>query len=120
MKSFISSLGFAFNGIRKCFSKESHFKVHSFCTVLIIIAGYFFKLAASEWVVISLSIASVFAAELFNTSIEILCNVVNSEIHPQIKLVKDMAAGAVLVMAVSAIVCGAIIFIPKIIQFITQ
>lgn len=120
MSNFISSLGFAFNGIRQCFSKESHFKVHTFFTVLVIGAGYFFKLTENEWFVILISIATVFATELVNTAIEILCNVVNREIHPEIKLVKDMAAGAVLVMVVSAVVCGAIIFIPKIIQFTTQ
>ncbi len=119
MYNFISSLGFAWNGIRQCFSKESHFQVHAFFSVLTIGAGYFFELTENEWFVILISVAGVFAAELINTAIEILCNIVNREIHPEIKLVKDMAAGAVLVMAVSAVVCGAIIFIPKIILTIS-
>ena len=79
MSNFISSLGFAFNGIRQCFSKEPHFKVHTFCTVLVIGAGYILKLTENEWVVIIVSVAAVFATELINTAIEILCNMVNRE-----------------------------------------
>ncbi|GHU64774.1 hypothetical protein FACS1894123_09990 [Bacteroidia bacterium] len=59
----------------------------------------------------------VFAAEAINTSIEILADVVSPEHHPQIKLVKDIAAGAVLLTAIAAVVVGFIVFLPKIIPF---
>ncbi|GHU80698.1 hypothetical protein FACS1894145_7330 [Bacteroidia bacterium] len=57
----------------------------------------------------------VFAAEAMNTSIEILADVVSPERHPQIKLVKDIAAGAVLLTTIAAVVVGFIVFLPKII-----
>ncbi|GHT22368.1 hypothetical protein AGMMS4957_12480 [Bacteroidia bacterium] len=59
----------------------------------------------------------VFAAEAINTSIEILADVVSPERHPQIKLVKDIAAGAVFLLAIAAAIVGLIVFLPKIIAF---
>ena len=55
----------------------------------------------------------VWTAEIFNTAIEKTMDFISREKHPQIKLVKDLAAAAVLITAVSAIIVGAIIFIPK-------
>jgi diacylglycerol kinase len=84
-----------------------------FCGV--IAAGFFFSLTALEWVIIITIGSLVFAAEAINTSIEILSNVVSPEINPQIKLVKDIAAGAVLLTAITAVITGIIVFLPKII-----
>jgi diacylglycerol kinase len=56
--------------------------------------------------------------EMLNTAIEKLCDVVHKEIHPGIKKVKDIAAGAVLIAAFCSVITGAVIFLPKIIHFI--
>jgi len=118
MSDFKQSIGFALNGIRRCFSKEAHFKVHAVVTLLVIVAGFVFKVSSMEWLIILICIGAVLAAELINTAIEELCNIVHKEKHDGIKLVKDMAAAAVLVTAISAAVCGTVIFIPKIISFL--
>jgi diacylglycerol kinase len=55
---------------------------------------------------------------MINTAIEKLCDVVHKDFHPQIKIIKDMAAGAVLIAAISSLITGVVIFVPKIIFFI--
>ena len=120
MATLYRSIGFALNGIRRCFTGERNFKIHALFAIAVITAGVFFKISNPEWLVILICIASVIATELINTSIEELCNIVHKEDHPGIKLVKDLAAGAVLIMAIAAAISGAVIFIPKIILFINQ
>ena len=120
MARLYRSIWYALHGIKQCFTRERHFKIHTASGIVVITAGLFFKVSSMEWLVILVCIASVFTAELINTSIEELCNIVHKENHPGIKLVKDIAAGAVLIMAIAAAISGAVIFIPKIILFINQ
>ena len=68
-----------------------------------------------EWLVVVLCITVVLTLEMINTAIEKLCDVVQPDYHPQIKIIKDIAAGAVLIAALGSIIIGAIIFVPKII-----
>ena len=60
-----------------------------------------------------LAITLVVSAEIFNTAIEVLADKIEPDVHPQIKLVKDLAAGAVLVCATFAVIVGVVIFVPK-------
>lgn len=108
-------MAFAVNGLVKCFKQEPNFKIHTVFAMWSVAAGIFFKISNVEWIVIVLCIAAVITTELINTAIEELCNMVHREPHSTIKLIKDMAAAAVLVTAIAAAVCGTIIFIPKII-----
>ncbi len=120
MATFIKSVGFALNGIKRCYIKEAHFKIHATFTFLAIVDGFAFNISNSEWLVVSICIASVLTAELFNTAIEELCNIIHREQHPGIKLIKDMSAAAVLVLSIAAAICGSIIFLPKLISFINS
>lgn len=83
--------------------------------LLVVILGFILKLAAWEWVVCIVLFALVIGAELFNTSIEEVVNLLSPEIRIHAKYAKDIAAGAVLVNAFFSAVVGCIIFIPKII-----
>ena len=113
MASLIKSFGFAFNGIRNCFIQERHFKIHALLAVVAITAGFYFNITTVEWFVVLICSGAVFTAELINTAIEQLCDIVHKENHPGIKLVKDLAAAAVLVSAITAAIAGMVIFIPK-------
>ena len=120
MRRFIRSLGFAVHGIKTAYSREANFRIHSFCTILVILAGIVFNISCIEWIILTICTCAVLFAELMNTAIEELCNIVHRERHRGIKLVKDVSAAAVLVTAIGAAICAAIIFIPKIILFINQ
>jgi diacylglycerol kinase len=111
--NFIQSFAFALSGIKHCFVNEFNFKIHFFATIVALVLSFVFSISRIEWMVIIASIAMVFMAELFNTAIENLCNKIESNIHPQIKIIKDVSAAAVLVVATASLIIGLLIFIPK-------
>lgn len=108
------SFGFALNGIRQCFISETNFKIHTAFAVLVIAAGLLLHISSFNWIILVICMAFVFAAELINTAIEKLCDMVHVAQHPQIKLIKDMSAAAVLIISIAAAITGLIVFIPKI------
>ena len=108
------AFGYAWEGIRTLFKGEAHAKIHLIAAILVIIAGFIFRLDKSEWCAVLLCIGIVFMAEGFNTALERVCDKVSPEKNPLIKDAKDIAAGAVLLFVLSAVAVGLIIFIPKI------
>jgi diacylglycerol kinase len=112
--SFIKSFGFAINGIKFCFKNEFNFKIHILATMIVLVLGIVLSISITEWMIVIACIAIVLMAELFNTAIENLCNKIEPNIHPQIKIIKDVSAAAVLVVAIAAATIGILIFIPKI------
>lgn len=118
MKSdgLISSFKYAIDGIKKAYKAERNLKIHVLVMIIVILLGFILKLAVWEWVVCIVLFALVIGAELFNTSIEEVVNLLSPEIRIHAKYAKDIAAGAVLVNAFFAAVVGCIILIPKIIS----
>lgn len=110
----IRSFGYAWHGIWCCIGKEQNLSFHLIATVLVIGAGYFFQITRTEWAIVLLCIGIVISAELFNTAIEKLVDLVSPQRHPVAGQVKDIAAGAVLVCAFTAMIVGLIIFLPYI------
>lgn len=117
MGKFIRGFGYAFSGLGYAFKSQLNFKIHIIAALLISIAGWWFKLSIDEWLWIIVSIGMVMMAELLNTAIEVLVDLVSPEIHPKAKIIKDVAAAAVLVSAITAAIIGLIIFIPKILDY---
>lgn len=114
--SLISSFKYAIEGIKKAFKAERNLKVHTLAMFLVVIFGFILNLAIWEWVTCIILFALVIGAELFNTSIEEVVNLLSPEIKPHAKYAKDIAAGSVLVFAIISAVIGIIIFLPKIIN----
>ncbi|MDR2919972.1 MAG: diacylglycerol kinase family protein [Tannerella sp.] len=115
IKRLFKSFGYALHGIHRMIIREQNAKVHTLVACCVIVAGFYFRLSAFEWIAIVISISSVLAAEIFNTSIETLSDKVSPEYNKSIKQVKDFAAGGVLIIAIAAVIIGLIIFVPKII-----
>ncbi len=114
----LRSFGYALAGIRSCFGSEPNFRIHSVATVVVLILSIVCNISTNEWIAVCFCIAFVVSMEMLNTAIEKLCDVVHKEIHPGIKKVKDIAAGAVLVSALFSLITGSLIFLPKIINLI--
>lgn len=112
-KNRIASFKWAFNGLRIFFIEEFNAKVHFVAAATVLILGFFFKINKYEWMAVLFAIAMVISAELINTAIEHLADVVSPEKKPAIKKVKDMAAAAVLIVAFAALLIGVFIFLPK-------
>lgn len=114
MFRFFKSFGFAVKGIKQSFITELNFKIHLLIAAFVVVAGWGFDISTLEWLALVICIGSVLTAELMNTAIEALVNLVSPEFNPKAGLVKDIAAAAVLVVAVMSLVVGLIIFVPKI------
>ena len=114
MNKFFKSFTYAFNGLKFCFKNELNFKVQLLIAISTIGLGLFFSLTKIEWCLILFCIGIVLSAELFNTAIETICNKIEPNYHPTIKIIKDVSAAAVLILAIVSAVIGVIIFIPKI------
>ncbi|WP_010097037.1 diacylglycerol kinase family protein [Ornithinibacillus scapharcae] len=106
---------YAFNGLREVFKSEKNFRVHLLVTLIVVGFGLYMHISAMEWLAIVIVIGLVLSAEILNTAIEEIINYLKPEIHPTAKKIKDIAAAGVFVAAVSAVVVGLIIFIPKLI-----
>ena len=116
---FIRSFGYSLDGIKYAFRYEQSMFVHILATILVVIFGIFFKLNLFEWIMCLLVIGLVTATEMINTSIEAVVDLSCPEVHPLAKIAKDTASAAVFIFAITALICGLLIFGPKIITFIT-
>lgn len=112
---FIQSLQFAISGIITFFRNERNGQIQLVAAIIVVTLGLVFQIDTKEWLVVVLCILMVVTLEMINTALEKLCDVVHPGYHPQIKIIKDIAAGAVLIAALGSIIIGAIIFVPKII-----
>jgi diacylglycerol kinase (ATP) len=110
MKSFV----FAFNGLRSLFKREHNASIHLVSMLIAVVLGFYLHIELFEWLAISIVIALVFMAELFNTAIERLADFVEPAWNNKIGLIKDYCAAAVLTTAFVSLIVGGIIFIPKI------
>lgn len=114
MKKLIRGFGYAFKGIWYATATQLNFKIHLVAMLTAALLGYALHVSANEWIWISFCMALVLAAELFNTAIEVLTDLVSPGWNEKAGHAKDVAAGAVLITAIFALVTGLIIFLPKI------
>jgi diacylglycerol kinase (ATP) len=114
IKKRIKSISFALNGITVFFKNEHNSHIHLIATICVIFLGIYLELNTIEWVVITLAIGLVFISEIINSSIERLADLVNKEISPEIKIIKDLAAAAVLFSAIISVIIGILVFGGKI------
>jgi len=118
MKKFIRGFGYAFKGLWYACKTQLNFRVHLVCTIIALVLGYLLKISAAEWLWIVICIGLVLLTELLNTTLELLCDVISPEYNEKIGHVKDISAGAVLVTAITSLVIGAVIFLPKLLLLI--
>ena len=118
--SLIKSFYYAFQGIKVNILTERNLAIHFLVMLLVIVCGFVFKISATEWLICILLFGFVITLELMNTAIETAIDICMPEINPKAKLAKDTSAGAVLVVAIVAVVIGIIIFGPKILDLIIK
>ncbi|MGD2087561.1 MAG: diacylglycerol kinase family protein [Candidatus Aminicenantes bacterium] len=114
----IKSFGNAFRGIFFAFKTQHNIWIHSLAIVVVVIAGFIFKLNLLEWGLVVFAIGLVLVSEMINTAIEWLVDLVSPEYQEKAGLIKDVAAGAVLIAVIISVIIGAIVFLPKIIELI--
>ncbi|MCW8311267.1 diacylglycerol kinase family protein [Sphingobacterium thalpophilum] len=113
LKKRLHSFRYAFNGLRIIWREEHNFKVHLLAMVLTTALSLLLQINAYEWLAVILAIGFVLVGELLNTAMENLADFVCAETDPRIKRIKDLTAAAVLLSSITALIVGAIIFVPK-------
>ena len=118
IKRLRKSFGYAFKGIDDVIEHEPNMKIHVVVAILVVIMAFILKVSIIEWIILVLLIGAVLAAETINTTIENLVDMYTKEYDEKAKIVKDTAAGTVLILAITSAIIGLIIFIPKIITLL--
>ena len=115
-KNFWEALLHSLDGIEYAFRTERNFRIQLVIAILAIILGAVLRLTLAEWLIVCINIGIVFLAEMMNTAIEIVLDLYSQEYNEKIKRAKDMASGAVFIIAMVAAISGCILFLPKIIN----
>ena len=110
------SFKFAFQGIKLLFKEEHNSWIHLLFAALAIALAVWLKISLLEWVLVIFCIGFVFVIEIINTAIENICDFISPEKNSMIKRIKDLSAAAVLFSAVTSLIVGALIFLPKLID----
>jgi diacylglycerol kinase len=114
----IRSFRYAFSGLRILFKEEHNALVHLVITIIVLVLGAIFSISSLEWIAVVFAIGFVFVTEVLNTAIEDIADFISPQRDERIKRIKDLGAAAVVTSAVTAVVVGVIIFLPKILRLI--
>jgi diacylglycerol kinase len=106
----------AFQGVIFALRTERNMALHFLAAVLTLLVAALLRVTSLELACLTLTIAFVLVCELVNTALEILCDIVCCDLEPRIRRVKDVAAGAVLVSAISAVIVGILVLGPRVIS----
>jgi len=117
MRERRKSFGYAWCGLKALLTTEHNAYIHFTLTIAAFLLSFILRISKGELITIIVVITLVWMAELFNTAIEKAMDFISIEQHQQIKLVKDLAAAAVLISAIAALLIGCIVFIPKLLQY---
>jgi len=101
---------YAFRGVAALIRTQPHARFHLAASALVIAAGWWCNVSRVEWMMLVLAIGLVWTAEAMNSAIEFLGDAITSEHHPLIGQAKDIAAGGVLLAALTAVVIGLLVF----------
>jgi len=109
----LKSVTYAFNGAVKLITTEHSIMVQFTIAIVMTFVGFFMNITASEWLFQTLAIGLVMSVEGLNTAVEKIADFIHPNYHERIGFIKDIAAGAVFFAAITAIVIGLIIYVPK-------
>ncbi len=110
----IKSINYAFRGAVILIKTEASIKIQVVIAIIMIIAGFYFQISTTEWLIQIFAISLVISIEGVNTTIEAIADFIHPEHHTKIGFIKDIAAGAVFIASIGTVIAGIIIYFPKI------
>jgi diacylglycerol kinase len=108
----IQSFQYAFVGIWHTLKTQHNAQIHTGIALIIFLIGFWLNLSRAEWAIIILTMGFVIATEMLNTVAEAAMDYATTDFDPKVKIVKDVAAGAVLVAAITSAIVGLLILGP--------
>ena len=118
IKKLFKSFGYAFEGIESALRYNQNLRIHFLAAVLVILAGFVLRVSPYEMSILALVILLVLCAEMINTAIEEVVDLLVNEHRKEAKIAKDVSAGMVLLTAIGAVIIGIMIFLPHIQFFV--
>ena len=115
----LESFRYALAGIWYTLKTQRNAQIHLGIATTIVILGLTLKLTRTEWAILMLTTGFVWATEMLNTVAEAAMNYATTDFNPQVKIVKDVAAGAVLIAAITAVIVGLLILGPPLLEWFT-
>ena len=109
---------YAWQGFKALVRYEHNARLHLVAAAVAVVAGIFFRIAPWEWCAVAVCIGAVISAEALNSAVEALADRITTERDPMIGRAKDLGATAVTLLALTAVVVGAIIFVPRLIALV--
>jgi diacylglycerol kinase (ATP) len=109
----LATFKFAWQGVRYFFDTELKATLHLIAAILATGLGIFLKISATEWMMIVFAIGIVFIAEIANTAIELMVDLITKDQNRVAGIIKDLAAAAVLAASATALVVGLIVYLPR-------
>jgi len=106
---FIDSLNCAIDGVLHAARTQKHVRNHFLTAAAVLLCALFLKVSAIEFILLAISVSFVLFAELVNTAVEAVVDMITTDFHPLAKIAKDVAAGSVLVSVTGALVTGYLI-----------
>jgi diacylglycerol kinase len=113
-QSLLKSFANAFAGMAYFFANDRNGKIHLAITVAVVATSIALQVSTVEWMIVLLCVALVIGLEMLNSALEKLCDLVEPNYHPTIKVIKDVSAAAVVLAAIISVIIGIIIYLPKI------
>lgn len=115
-RTLFRSFGYAFQGLFHATSHNQNMIIHIVVAILVVVASIIIKVTPFEMAILGIMIILVVLAEMINTAIEEMVDLIIAEHHRQAKIAKDVASGMVLVAAVGSVIVGILIFVPHILK----
>ncbi|WP_350285639.1 diacylglycerol kinase family protein [uncultured Croceitalea sp.] len=109
----IKSVGFAFKGLFLLLRTEASIKIQFFIALLVTALGFYFDISSTEWALQCFGIGLVMGIEGLNTAVEKMADFIHPDYHEKIGFIKDISAGAVMVVSIMAAIVGLLIYVPK-------
>ena len=110
------SFGYAFEGLHYAWSGDQNLRVHFVAALIVLLAAFYFRISAFETSLVVVMIVLVITAEMINTAIEKMTDLITKEHRQEAKIAKDIASAMVLIAAFGATIVGIIIFVPYIVR----
>lgn len=112
-RSIIDSFNYAVSGIILSIKTERNMLIHYMAAILVLFASLFFDFSRMEFLILLFAVTLVIVLELINTAIEKTVDMITTDYHPLARLVKDIAAGAVLIASINALLVGYLLFFDR-------
>jgi diacylglycerol kinase (ATP) len=110
LKAFGRSVRLAWHGLKYTWKTQLHMRIHGFVALTVLICAWASRFSRWEWLFLLLTMGCVFVAEIINTAVETVVDLIEPHFHPWAGIAKDVAAGAVLFAALQAVIVGVFLF----------